>query len=383
MELNRYHVGRVLGTGAFATVYEGVDPRLQSPVAIKVLADNWSQDPSVRHRFGQEAALLRRVKNQSREAPLIDVFDIDETSDGRPYFVMAYADRGTLRGRLESGAQWPREHVIEVVTSLGNAMDALHTAGVVHRDLKPSNLLFTSTVGTHAERLLIGDLGLANDQLSSDTALTVAGGSPGYMAPEQAMPSTSITPQADIYSASVIVAELLTGSREFGDLGQLPDPVRSALIRGTATDPAARHESAQRWATDLLAALGGPSLEESSDDSSAVLAARGRNRATLALISIGTIFAGVLIIVGAFFVVRGDSSSSLIDGPTSAEVGEPFVLSANTPDDGTHAWIVDEERFSEEELVITPRETGTIEVRLEVRNGDEITTAVHEIEVTP
>lgn len=81
--------------------------------------------------------------------------------------------------------------------------------------------------------------------------------------------------------------------------------------------------------------------------------------------------------------MRGESSDSVIDGPTSAEVGEPFVLTTNTSDDGTHTWVVDEERFTDDELVIIPRETGTIEVRLEVRNGDEITTTVHQVEITP
>lgn len=72
----RYELHEVLGAGAFATVYRGVDPRLDAPVAVKLLADNWSQDVDVRRRFRAEAVLLRKVQAEAEVPVLIDVFDI-------------------------------------------------------------------------------------------------------------------------------------------------------------------------------------------------------------------------------------------------------------------------------------------------------------------
>ncbi|MDQ3461841.1 MAG: serine/threonine protein kinase, partial [Actinomycetota bacterium] len=97
--LGRYELHDVLGTGGFATVYRATDPSLDAVVAVKVLADNWSRDPDVRRRFRAEAVLLRRVQAGGAVHGLVEVHDIDEDDAGQPFFVMGYADRGTLATR--------------------------------------------------------------------------------------------------------------------------------------------------------------------------------------------------------------------------------------------------------------------------------------------
>ena len=91
-QIGRYRLTRRLGTGAFATVWLGHDDELDAPVAIKVLADNWAADADVRARFVAEARLLRRVRDQR----VVRVHDIGALDDDRPYFVMDYADGGTV-----------------------------------------------------------------------------------------------------------------------------------------------------------------------------------------------------------------------------------------------------------------------------------------------
>ena len=377
MELDRYHVGDVLGVGAFATVYEGTDPRLQSPVAIKVLADNWSQDPDVRFRFGQEAALLRRVKNEHRSAPLIDVFDIDEAPGSRPYFVMTYANGGTLEERLAKDRKLSIAELVRVIDTLGEGMAALHRNGVVHRDLKPSNLLYAMSAGDRdREQLLIGDLGLAKDQLTSNSALTLAGGSLGYMAPEQQVASSSITAQADIYSASVIVQEALSDTHIPPDLKHLEPKMAKVLEKGTSINSADRHESAELWASELKEAMHEPT--------SALADTRPKSRR--GAMAIGAALLAIVVFGGAFLAWSGLSGSRMIsiDGPLTAMVGESVVFLADVPEDGTHTWVVGDQRLSDDELLITPRGVGTLEVRLEHRASDGgIVEAVHLLEVGP
>lgn len=97
--IGRYRVERRLGTGAFGTVWLAHDDTLDAPVAVKVLADNWSHRLDVRERFLSEARLLRRAASRR----VVQVHDIGELPDGRPYFVMEYADGGTLADLLQDG----------------------------------------------------------------------------------------------------------------------------------------------------------------------------------------------------------------------------------------------------------------------------------------
>ena len=135
--LGRYVVRRRIGSGGFATVWLAYDEQLDSPVAIKVLADNWTEDHHVRRRFVEEGRFLRRVDSPH----VVAVYDAGELDDGRPYLVMTYADQGTLADRLEldglSAAQG-----IDVIRQVGLGLQALHGRDVLHRDVKPPNVLF-------------------------------------------------------------------------------------------------------------------------------------------------------------------------------------------------------------------------------------------------
>ncbi|TDB77617.1 serine/threonine protein kinase, partial [Actinomadura sp. KC216] len=188
----RYRIDRLLGSGGFASVWLGHDPELDSPVAIKILGEHWTLRTDVRDRFVQEARLLRRADSHR----IVQVFDIGELPDGRPYFVMTYADRGTLAERLTTGPLRLNE-ALRTAWEIIRGVQELHDLGVVHRDLKPSNVLLRSSSGG-GERLMISDLGIArtDDHLSS---LTLPAGSPGYMAPEQAQIDGAPDRRFDVY----------------------------------------------------------------------------------------------------------------------------------------------------------------------------------------
>lgn len=203
IKIGRYHVVRRLGAGAFATVWLAEDDVLESPVAIKVLADNWAHHADVRARFEQEAQVLRRADSDR----LVRVHDLGELPDGRPYQVMTYAAGGTLAERLASGPM-PVDAALRTAVDIARAVTVLHGSGVLHRDLKPSNVLFDTVRGV--ERVLVADLGLAKE-IAHASGFTVVAGTSGYMAPEQRLPGGGLDVRADVHAIGVMVYEMLTG----------------------------------------------------------------------------------------------------------------------------------------------------------------------------
>ncbi|MEV4464074.1 protein kinase [Micromonospora echinofusca] len=196
-----YRIERLLGTGSFATVWLAHDPVLDSRVAIKVLAENWHHDLRVRERFLDEARLLRRLDDER----LIRVHAAGELPDGRPYSVMAWADGGSLHGRLATGPM-PPPVALDLLAEIAAGVAVLHRHGVVHRDLTPGNVLFRS--GPDGERVLIADLGLAK-ALAAASGLTARAGTPGYMAPEQDDPLAVVDTRADVYGLGRLGLRLL------------------------------------------------------------------------------------------------------------------------------------------------------------------------------
>jgi tRNA A-37 threonylcarbamoyl transferase component Bud32 len=228
--IGRYSVERRLGSGAFARVWLGHDEVLDAPVAIKVLAENWADQLDLRARFVEEARVLRRADSDR----VVRVFDIGDLPDGRPYFVMTYADRGTLEERLDGDAPLPVAEALRMAEQVARGVAVVHGLGVIHRDLKPSNVLFRSTVDGR-ERLLIADLGLSK-ALAHASGFTVAAGSPGYMAPEQQVVGGGIDVRVDVYGIGAIAYRMLTGAvPQAGADGLKPPPsaLRDGLPEGT------------------------------------------------------------------------------------------------------------------------------------------------------
>lgn len=208
-------VGRV-GAGGFATVWRYRDDELESDVAVKALADNWAQRLDVRDRFLEEARILRRADSDH----VVRVYDIGEV-DGTPYFVMAYADHGSLAALLQPGRPVPLPQVVTVVQQAGAGLRVLHSLGVIHRDIKPQNLLIRSTEdgGT---RLMVADLGVAKAMMHA-SGLTQVVGTPAYMAPEQAG-RDGVDVRADVHALAAVAYHLLTGHQvRDGDLSALTD----------------------------------------------------------------------------------------------------------------------------------------------------------------
>ncbi|GAB6900234.1 serine/threonine-protein kinase [Kineosporia succinea] len=229
--IGRYRPVRRLGAGGFAVVWLAHDESLDAEVAVKVMADNWADRLDLRERFLREARMLRQASSYR----IVQVFDIGELTDGRPYLVMEYADRGTLAERVKDNGAYPLATALRLTAEVARGVAELHSAGVVHRDLKPSNVLITSVRGG-GERLLVADLGVAKS-LAHGSGVTMSVGSAGYMAPEQMEPQIGVDVRADVYSLGAFAYHLMTAEKPAISLvlrerlpANLPPAVRDTLL---------------------------------------------------------------------------------------------------------------------------------------------------------
>ncbi|MFG1817859.1 serine/threonine-protein kinase [Kribbella sp. NPDC049174] len=203
----RYAVIRRLGSGGFAAVWLVRDEELDAEVAVKVLAEHWVDDLDVRRRFVEEGRFLRKV-----ESPyVIGVHDIGTTDDDRPFLVLTYADRGTLADRIKAG-RLPLTDTVDVIENVSAGLQELHDRGVLHRDVKPENVLFRST--PTGERAMLGDLGLGKS-LDAVSRVTMPGGTPAYVAPEQVRGDV-LDPRADLYALAAVTYAALAGQPPYG-----------------------------------------------------------------------------------------------------------------------------------------------------------------------
>lgn len=205
-KIGRYRLTQRIGAGSFATVWKGRDDELEADVAVKILADNWADNEDVRSRFLAEAKLLRRIQDER----VVRVYDIGTLPDGRPYFVMDYANGGTLEQLRKSPVEPGR--VLRLCAEAARALEVLHRHRIIHRDVTPGNILLDHSE-TQGLRVLLADLGVAKKMVDRAGA-TMTAGTPAYMALEQATGSP-FDARADIYSMGAVTYALLSGKPPF------------------------------------------------------------------------------------------------------------------------------------------------------------------------
>lgn len=265
--LGRLRRIRRLGSGGFATVWLYRDEQLDSLVAVKVLADIWSERADIRERFVEEARILRRADSDH----VVRVHDIGETDDSIPYFVMTYADQGTVMDLINDGPLPHLDEAVDLVTQAAEGLAVLHAQGIIHRDIKPQNLLLRSD-DQHGRRLLIADLGVAKTMLNA-SGITQVVGTVAYMAPEQVDMGTALDGRADVHALGAVTYHLLTGQpARTGDLSSmlrasLPPkpslaraelaPVDDVLLRALRPRPEERFDDPTSFATALRGAVAG------------------------------------------------------------------------------------------------------------------------------
>lgn len=261
--LGRFELRKVLGQGAQSTVWLAFDPRLEREVAIKVMRPGSGSDAQALAHWLDEARSVGRVKHPN----IVPVYEAD-IEDNQPYLVFEYIAGQTMDQMLKHrGALSPHEAVALMLDVL-DAVAVAHGVGVVHRDLKPSNVLVDSA--GHAR---VMDFGIAARIADRNRSGPVApnGGTVGYLSPEAANGATP-APSMDIFSAGVVLAELLMGRplinetdpyravyRVVHEQLSLPadvnpdvdDRLRAIVARALARDPNQRFPSARAFHDEL------------------------------------------------------------------------------------------------------------------------------------
>ncbi len=214
-----YHVLGRLGAGGMGTVYLGRSPS-GLPVAIKVVHPELADNPSFRTRFAREVGAARAVSG-AFTAPVIDA----DTNARSPWLVTAFLPGMTLHEAVIKYGPFPEPAVFALGASLAEALVSVHRVGVVHRDLKPANVM----LAPDGPRLI--DFGIAH---AADAAVVTRTGSlvgsPGFLAPEQAVGGL-IGPQSDVFAFGAVLTFAATGEGPFGR-GSAP-----ALIYRVVHDP--------------------------------------------------------------------------------------------------------------------------------------------------
>jgi eukaryotic-like serine/threonine-protein kinase len=269
----KYRIVRRVGQGAWATVYEAVNVRIQRRVAIKILNIELTKHPQLLARFSREAAAATQI-----ESPfVVTMFDAGTTeSDRRPYIVMEFLEGEDLGRRIKRVGALSQDQAVAYTVHLLSGLADAHATGVLHRDIKPDNLVIV-TSKTGQEILKLVDFGISKPNgrpetlPQSKTELIL--GSPVYMSPEQARGTRHMDHRSDLYSVGVVLFEALTNSVPHvgGNFNELmfkvaletaPDPrtkkpdldeaLAKIVVKALAREPDARFQSAVEFRTVLM-----------------------------------------------------------------------------------------------------------------------------------
>ena len=200
----RYRIETPIARGGMSTVYRCIDTRLGRPVAAKVMDDRYIDDPIFRDRFRREARSMAQLSHPC----LVNVYDTGEDGD-HLFLIMELINGGTLRELLAERGPMPPHAAAAVMRSMLTGLSVAHSAGMVHRDIKPDNILIN---GDHQVKL--ADFGLVRETSQNTATSDQIIGTVSYLSPEQ-VEGGDIGPESDVYSAGIVLYELLTGEIPF------------------------------------------------------------------------------------------------------------------------------------------------------------------------
>ncbi|MGJ4138892.1 Stk1 family PASTA domain-containing Ser/Thr kinase [Corynebacterium evansiae] len=227
----RYRIGAQIARGGMSTVYAAIDTRLDREVAVKVMDPALAREPAFRTRFEREARAVAKLSDPS----LVNVFD-QGVDDDYVFLVMELVEGGSLRELLKERGPMPPHAAIAVMKPVLTALSIAHAKGMIHRDIKPDNVL----ISDH-HQVKLADFGLVraiNNAMSDATNATTSVngqviGTVGYLSPEQVR-GENLTQASDVYSAGILLFELLTGRTPFKG----GTPIETAMARINRPVPA-------------------------------------------------------------------------------------------------------------------------------------------------
>lgn len=267
----RYRVLGRVGAGTMGIVLRAEDLFLQRPVAIKIVEPGI--DKQVGGRFVKEAQALAQIRHEN----VVQVYAFGRFQNAS-YLAMELVMGHSLESIID--AHTANQNVValpramSILRSMALGLDAVHARSLVHRDVKPANVI----IEKNTDRPVLIDFGLARRRTASNPRMSITGGTPSYMAPEQAQDpqGTNVTARTDLYALACTAFELFTGRAVFegldiftvltAHLKEAPRkistvrselaPFDEVLLRALAKDPSVRYASATELITALEARMG-------------------------------------------------------------------------------------------------------------------------------
>ena len=213
----KYELIRLLGEGGMGSVYEATHVQIGRKAALKFLHPEIAGNADIASRFLREAQAAAAIGSDH----IVDIYDVGQLANGAPYLVMEFLEGEDLSSVLKREKRVDTARAVALVLQLCEALTPAHEKGIVHRDLKPANIFLTHLAGREGW-LKVLDFGIAKVRSTligqSSANLTKTGttlGTPYYMAPEQFMGARDVDPRADVYSAGVILYQMLTGTTPY------------------------------------------------------------------------------------------------------------------------------------------------------------------------
>ena len=241
---DRYSYIDSLGSGGMARVLLAHDTVLERDVAIKVLHQQYAEDPEFVERFRNEAQSAAALAHPN----IVSIYDLGRAEDETYYIAMEYVSGGTLKELMNRSGKLPAGEVASLGAQVAEALGAAHRRDVIHRDIKPQNVLLTER-----GEAKVADFGIAravSPMSESRTSLVL--GTASYMSPEQAE-GKPLGPASDLYSLGVVLYEMLTGGLPF----EAETPVAMALkqVSETPARPAGIEPSVPEGLDELVMRL--------------------------------------------------------------------------------------------------------------------------------
>ncbi len=347
-----YCILRPLGSGGMGEVFLAEDTRLKRRVALKSLTEDWAVKPDAQRRLLHEARAAAALNHPNIAA----IYDVLQGEDGA-YIVMEYVPGETLAERLATGPL-PPGAVVWIGIQMCDALAEAHAHDIVHRDLKPKNLALTPD-----GRLKVLDFGLAKTLVvdpsgqetpsSAPLDLSYAGqrvvGTPPYLPPETLL-GGAVDARSDLYSAGVVLYELLTGRRPFTEATQtalaaailhdtppkpselnpqVPEAIERVVLKAMARNPAERYPAAAVMKADLERARVDLSDEPTISELGWIASRRGRRARKSSLVAIGALLLGVWL---ATLQLRSQSEPPRVASASTAALAiVPFENDTGDP----------------------------------------------------
>lgn len=268
---DRYEILELIGSGGMANVYKARCHRLNRLVAIKILKSDLADNADFRRRFHDESQAVAQLSH----ANIVSVYDVSTNPD-REYIVMELIDGITLKQYMERRGRMDWRESLHFITQIMRGLSHAHNRGIIHRDIKPQNIMVLRDGSVK-----VADFGIACLANQGQTLTQEALGSVHYISPEQAR-GDRIDARSDIYSAGVVLYEMLTGRLPFeGDSAvsvaiqhlssvplaprdidpSIPEPLELICMKAMNSDPNKRYASADAMIEDLEKFRRDPSVD--------------------------------------------------------------------------------------------------------------------------